>query len=164
MDVRINPVSDFVDGYINNPNNQGFAAKNPLQALELVEKLTSDSPALFILKDFNKFLQDISISRKLRNLMRTFKKQPKSIIILASEVDIPPELADLITVVEFSLPNAIEIRNELIRLFDTLKQPFEEDSLDLLVRSCQELSNGPRPSAASPPSHGPSSHVRNLVN
>lgn len=131
---------DFVDGYINNPNNQGFAAKNPLQALELVEKLTSDSPALFILKDFNKFLQDISISRKLRNLMRTFKKQPKSIIILASEVDIPPELADLITVVEFSLPNAIEIRNELIRLFDTLKQPFEEDSLDLLVRSCQGLS------------------------
>ena len=87
-----------------------------------------------------KFLQDISISRKLRNLMRTFKKQPKSIIILASEVDIPPELADLITVVEFSLPNAIEIRNELIRLFDTLKQPFEEDSLDLLVRSCQGLS------------------------
>ena len=85
-------------------------------------------------------MQDISISRKLRNLMRTFKKQPKSIIILASEVDIPPELADLITVVEFSLPNAIEIRNELIRLFDTLKQPFEEDSLDLLVRSCQGLS------------------------
>ena len=32
---------DFVDGYINNPNNKGFAAKNPLQALELVEKLVS---------------------------------------------------------------------------------------------------------------------------
>ena len=27
---------DFVDGYINNPNNEGFAKRNPLQALELI--------------------------------------------------------------------------------------------------------------------------------
>ena len=58
---------DFVEGYKTNPNNPRFAAKNPLQALELVEKLTADTPAIFILKDFNKFLNDISISRKLRN-------------------------------------------------------------------------------------------------
>ena len=51
---------DFVDGYINNPNNKGFAAKNPLQALELVEKLTGDTPALFILKDFDKIWQNLT--------------------------------------------------------------------------------------------------------
>ena len=45
---------DFVDRYINNPNNKGFAAKNPLQALELVEKLTGDTCS-FYLKDFDKF-------------------------------------------------------------------------------------------------------------
>ena len=43
---------DFVDGYVGNPNDNGFASRNPLQALELVEKLTSDNPAIFILKDF----------------------------------------------------------------------------------------------------------------
>ena len=69
---------DFVDGYINNPNNKGFAAKNPLQALELVEKLTGDTPALFILKDFDKFLTDISVARKLKNLIRILKTQPQT--------------------------------------------------------------------------------------
>ena len=43
---------DFVDGYTNNPNNEGFAKRNPLQALELVERLTAETPALFLLKDF----------------------------------------------------------------------------------------------------------------
>ena len=94
---------DFVDGYINNPNNKGFAAKNPLQALELVEKLTGDTPALFILKDFDKFLTDVSVSRKLKNLIRILKTQPKTLVILATEVNIPVELYDLITFVEFKL-------------------------------------------------------------
>ena len=47
---------DFVDGYTNNPNNEGFAKRNPLQALELVERLTAETPAIFLLKDFNRFL------------------------------------------------------------------------------------------------------------
>jgi hypothetical protein len=76
---------DFVEGYKTNLNNPRFAAKNPLQALELIEKLTSTTPAVFILKDFNKFLSDISIYRKLRNLVGILKTQPKSLIILATE-------------------------------------------------------------------------------
>lgn len=46
---------DFVDGYSNNPNNQGFAKRNPLQALELVERLNAETPALFLLKDLIDF-------------------------------------------------------------------------------------------------------------
>lgn len=131
---------DFVEGYVNNPNNKGFASKNPLQALELVEKLTSDTPALFILKDFDKFLTDISVSRKLKNLIRVLKIQPKTIIILATEVNIPVELNDLITFVEFKLPTEMEIRIELKRLFTSLGQKVDEDFLEILVRSCQGLS------------------------
>jgi len=131
---------DFVEGYVNNPNNKGFAAKNPLQALELVEKLTGDTPALFILKDFDKFLNDISVSRKLKNLVRVLKTQPKTLVILATEVNIPSELYDLITVVEFKLPTEVEIRNELVRLFNSLGQKVSADFLEILVRSCQGLS------------------------
>ena len=43
---------DFIDGYTNNPNNQGFAKRNPLQALELVERLNPETPALFFTKRF----------------------------------------------------------------------------------------------------------------
>ena len=88
---------DFVDGYTNNPNNQGFGKRNPLQALELVERLNSETPAIFLLKDFNRFLNDLAISRKLRNLSRILKLQPKTIIIIGSELTIPRELQDLIT-------------------------------------------------------------------
>ena len=31
---------DFVDGYQGNPNDVGFAARNPLEALDLIDKLT----------------------------------------------------------------------------------------------------------------------------
>ena len=64
---------DFVDGYTNNPNNEGFAKRNPLQALELVERLNAETPALFLLKDFNRFLTDLSVCRKLKNISRILK-------------------------------------------------------------------------------------------
>ena len=47
---------DFIDGYLNNPNNEGFGKRNPIQALELIEKLPSETPAIFLLKDFHLFL------------------------------------------------------------------------------------------------------------
>ena len=84
------------------------------------------------MKDFNKFLSDISISRKLRNLIRILKTQPKTLVILATEVTIPTELFDLITCVEFTLPTVVEIRNELKRLFNSLNQPIDNDFLETL--------------------------------
>ena len=36
---------DFISGYSGNPNDNGFAMRNPLQALELVDKLTANTPA-----------------------------------------------------------------------------------------------------------------------
>jgi SpoVK/Ycf46/Vps4 family AAA+-type ATPase len=131
---------DFVDGYTNNPNNEGFAKRNPLQALELVERLTSETPALFLLKDFNRFLTDISISRKLKNVSRILKLQPKTIIIIASELEIPKELQDLITVLQFHLPIENEITQELDRLINSLNIKIDPNLFESLTRACQGLS------------------------
>ena len=131
---------DFVDGYTNNPNNEGFAKRNPLQALELVERLSSETPALFILKDFNRFLTDLSISRKLRNISRILKLQPKTIIIIGSELNIPAELQDLITVLQFQLPSESEINQELERLINSLNIKLEPQLFESLSRACQGLS------------------------
>jgi len=131
---------DFVDGYTNNPNNNNFAKRNPLQALELIEKLTSDTPALFILKDFQKFLTDISVSRKLKNLIRLLKLQPKTIIVIGSEINIPIELRDFITVLKFELPTPNEIEEELIRLFTSLNIKIDNLLIENLIRACQGLS------------------------
>ena len=131
---------DFIDGYTNNPNNQGFAKRNPLQALELVERLNSETPALFLLKDFNRFLTDLSISRKLRNISRILKLQPKTIIIIGSDLIIPTELQELITILQFQLPSKNEINQELIRLINSLNIEIEAELFENLARACQGLS------------------------
>ena len=131
---------DFVDGYTNNPNNEGFAKRNPLQALELVERLTAETPAIFLLKDFNRFLTDISISRKLKNVGRLLKLQPKTIIIIGSEFNIPNELQDLVTVIQFQLPVKVEISQELTRLIESLNINVDSDLFESLTQACQGLS------------------------
>jgi SpoVK/Ycf46/Vps4 family AAA+-type ATPase len=131
---------DFVDGYTNNPNNEGFAKRNPLQALELVERLTAETPAIFLLKDFNRFLTDISISRKLKNIGRLLKLQPKTIIIIGSEFNIPNELQDLVTIIQFQLPVEAEISQELTRLIKSLNIEVESDLFESLTQACQGLS------------------------
>jgi SpoVK/Ycf46/Vps4 family AAA+-type ATPase len=129
-----------VDGYTNNPNNEGFAKRNPLQALELVERLNAETPALFILKDFNRFLTDLSISRKLRNISRILKLQPKTIIIIGSDLTIPKELQDLLTVLQFQLPLENEINQELDRLVTSLNIKIDPQLFENLTRACQGLS------------------------
>lgn len=131
---------DFIDGYTNNPNNQGFAKRNPLQALELVERLNIETPALFLLKDFNRFLTDLSISRKLRNISRILKLQPKTILIIGSELTIPKELRELITVIKFELPLEEEIIQELKRLINSLNIKVDSELFGILTRACQGLS------------------------
>lgn len=131
---------DFVDGYTNNPNNEGFAKKNPLQALELIERLNAETPALFLLKDFNRFLSDLSISRKLRNISRILKLQPKTIIIIGSDLTIPKELQDLITILQFKLPLEDEISQELNYLINSLNLYIKPELFENLTHACQGLS------------------------
>ena len=46
---------------------------------------------------------------KLKNISRVLKLQPKTIIIIGSELNIPKELSDLITILQFQLPVESEI-------------------------------------------------------
>lgn len=131
---------DFVDGYQGNPNDAGFGRRNPLQALEFVEKLPITAAAIFVLRDFHRFLEDVAISRKLRNLARLLKSQPKNIVLISAQVSIPEELSEAITVLEFPLPTAPEIKAEVERLLVVTSQNLDGRALDELVRSCQGLS------------------------
>ncbi len=131
---------DFVDGYQGNPNDVGFGRRNPLQALELVEKLPATVPAVFILRDFHRFLEDVSVARKLKNLARALKSQPKNVVILSPQMAIPDDLGEVLTVLEFPLPNKTEIKAELERLLVATNQTLESRVLDEFIRSCQGLS------------------------
>ena len=131
---------DFVDGYQGNPNDTGFAARNPLEALDLIEKLTPETASLFVLKDYDNFLKDFSVVRKLKNLSRSLKTQPKNIIIVSSEINIPDSLKEFITLIEFPLPNYEEILEELNRLLSSLQQDIPKETIDNIATACQGLS------------------------
>lgn len=131
---------DFVDGYQGNPNDLGFGKRNPLQALELVEKVPSTAPAIFILRDFHRFLEDVAVARKLRNLARLLKSQPKNLVLLSPQLTIPEDLSEVLTVLEFPLPGAADIQAEVERLLLATGQRLDGRILDDLVRSCQGLS------------------------
>ncbi len=131
---------DFVEGYQGSPNDAGFGKRNPLQALEFIEKLPASAAGIFVLRDFHRFLEDVGVSRKLRNLARLLKSQPKNIVIIAPQLSIPEELTDVLTVLEFPLPTPSEIQTEIERLAQATGQTLEPRTLDDLVRSCQGLS------------------------
>nr|YP_011007580.1 hypothetical protein V2497_pgp080 [Syringoderma abyssicola]WAM65009.1 hypothetical protein [Syringoderma abyssicola] len=133
---------DFIDGYKLNPIQKGFAKRNPLKALEVIEALNSRTPSIFILKDFKRFLKDLTISRKLRNIIQALKTQPKTIIIVDSEIEIPNELKDHMTIIKFDLPTAKEIKEEILRLVLKvgLRGRLPPKSLEKIVQACQGLS------------------------
>ena len=131
---------DFVDGYQGNPNDTGFAARNPLEALDLVDKLTPETASLFVLKDYDNFLKDFSVIRKLKNLSRSLKTQPKNIIIVSSEINIPDSLKEFVTLLEFPLPSYSEILEELNRLTSSLQQDIKPEVVNELTIACQGLS------------------------
>jgi len=131
---------DFVEGYQDNPNNENIGKRNPLQALEFVEKLPDQVSGIFILRDFHRFLEDVSIARKLRNLARRLKSQPKNVVILSPQLQIPTDLAEVLTVVDFPLPTNPEIKTEIQRLLATTGQSLNPKLLDDLARAAQGLS------------------------
>nr|YP_010330105.1 hypothetical protein MW505_pgp176 [Porphyridium aerugineum]UNJ17821.1 hypothetical protein [Porphyridium aerugineum] len=129
---------DFIRGYYNNPNDKGVGIRNPLKALEFAEDQCNNSPAIFILKDFDNFLSDISITRKIKNISYQFKL--RYIIITASSVKIPTGLEESITIINFPLPSEDEIRGELINLINLTNKNLSTELIDKIVSSCQGLS------------------------
>jgi SpoVK/Ycf46/Vps4 family AAA+-type ATPase len=139
-------VWDFVEGYQSNPTDIGQGKRNPLQALEFVDKIPKG--AVFILRDFDRFLDDVAIARKLKNLARKLKSESQNIIVLASQINIPDSLSEFFAILEFPLPNPDELRTEIEQIITSLNSPnnlqsvpqMDKSAVNDLVRAGQGLS------------------------
>jgi SpoVK/Ycf46/Vps4 family AAA+-type ATPase len=87
------------------------------------------------LKDYHPFLkkefQDSTlITRKIRNLVTKFKAQGKVLVILSPTVEVPLELDKEMTVIEYKLPEAKDLRIVLKSVCAAVGAPYpKEDTL-----------------------------------
>jgi SpoVK/Ycf46/Vps4 family AAA+-type ATPase len=90
-----------------------------LQALDCVlQGARSSTPTLVILKDFDPYLDDPVVVRKLRDVATALKRSYNTLIIVSPVLKVPPHLEKDITVVDYNLPDLEElsaILNELVQ-------------------------------------------------
>ncbi len=94
-------------------------ARDPITALEAVDKMDQSSSALFILKDFHDAWNNPQIKRKLRNVAQRLKYSKKNLIITTCSSKIPEEIKDDAVVLEFPMPANTDLDQVLSRLTQT---------------------------------------------
>nr|SCW22914.1 Hypothetical protein ycf46 [Nemalion sp. H.1444] len=145
-DISLNDLSqvvytwDFVQGYADGSHITRDAQKNPSQALEFIEIFNRDADAIFFLKDFNLFISDMTILRKMRNLSSKLDLSNQMIIISGTDLELPVELSHITHTLVMPLPTKYEILLELKRLLFLLNKNLNNQSLNSIAGILQGLS------------------------
>jgi AAA+ superfamily predicted ATPase len=95
------------------------AARDPLNALDQIDKYETNTGTVFLLKDFHDLWNNPQIKRKLRSLAQRLKYSKKSIIITTHSTKIPEEFKDEVVLINFPLPSDAQLEAVLERLTET---------------------------------------------
>ena len=131
---------DFIEGLQGLPNRRGYGARNPLEALDGLQGLPEDQPAILVLHDFHRYCEDPSVSRKLRNLSQSLRLRPLTLVITAPDWKVPQELEESITLLDLPLPEQDEIRSLLLGIAQAGRQSLDPELLEELTHCCSGLS------------------------
>jgi hypothetical protein len=120
-----------------------YNSQQPAQALATISTIRGD--ALFLLKDFHKYLDQDVIVRKLRDLTAQFRRARRSIVISSPVVNVPIELEK--DVVRFSLglptqPELSQVVNMTLRDLmgkHQIKDDLPSDQMPVLLNSLRGL-------------------------
>lgn len=111
----------ITQGMVLNPAHRDSATRDPLAALDFV--MDSRDQALFVLKDYHAFINDVTVTRRLRDLTTALKTSYKTLIILAPVLKLPSELEKEVTVVDYGLPD----RDDLDLLLENIVQSVKDN-------------------------------------
>lgn len=109
--------------------------KDPLRALEFIGKYEDD--AIFVLRDFHPYLQDPTVTRRLRDLSFEFRegtKYRRTVVLLSGILKVPNEIEKNLAVVDYDLPDREEIDTIVSKILTSLPQ-----QVDLEVRRNPEM-------------------------
>lgn len=114
-----------------------------LEALAQVHEAPERS--VFLLRDFHPYMKDYRVVRLLRDLSIRLRSRNQTLILTGPVLNLPSELEKDITVIDFPLPNEIEIEAVLDQAITAVAgNPSVNTELDplsreLLVKSAQGL-------------------------
>ena len=134
---------DLVRGWEDNASGKGSV----MAALDRIGKTAVEEYTIFLLRDLHPVLKypytekNAPVVRELRNLTRELKRSKKTIILTSHALELPEELKEEVTVIDFPLPNVQEI-DSLISHVVEKPQQLQVSGLarEQLVKACQGLS------------------------
>lgn len=135
---------DIVRGWEDNGSDKGSI----MGALGRIAKTAAQEQetTIFVLKDLHFILKNphsdrnAPVVRELKNLSRILKRSRQTIILTSHTLEIPPELSEEVTVIDFPLPNAVEIDYLLSQLVKPEKLKVSGLAREQLIKACQGLS------------------------
>ena len=130
---------DFIGGLDAPSDRVGTADRNPLAALDALSTMAAGRGAILLLLDFHRFLEDVAVNRRLRNLARELRRQPHTVVISAPNLGLPTELETTVSVLELPLPSGAEIRALLEGIANAAGQPLPPEASETLSRCCTGL-------------------------
>jgi len=134
---------DIVRGWEDNGSGKGSV----MAALDRIGKTAVEEYTIFVLRDLHPILRapytekNAPVVRELRNLTRELKRSKKTIILTSHALELPEELKEDITVIDFPLPNIQEINHLISHVVENSEQ-LQVNGLakEQLVKACQGLS------------------------
>uniref|UniRef100_B8HWI6 Uncharacterized AAA domain-containing protein ycf46 n=1 Tax=Cyanothece sp. (strain PCC 7425 / ATCC 29141) TaxID=395961 RepID=B8HWI6_CYAP4 len=133
---------DIVRGWSDNGSDKGAL----MPALSRIAKVDAQEGILFVLRDLHPILKNpgsdknAPVIRELRNLVRELKRSRKTLILLSPTLELPTELTEDVTVIDFPLPNSQEIDHLISQLVVPEKLKLQGLAREQLVKACQGLS------------------------
>ncbi len=115
----------------------------PLRALDFA--MEHKEAALFVLRDFDPFLEDPTVERKLRDVARSFRASYKTLIIISPVLTIPSHLEKDITVIDYPLPGQEELGALLQGIVEqvagnpNIRIDLDDEGRELLVKAALGL-------------------------
>lgn len=85
-----------------------YDSQAPLKALQNIGSLTAT--ALYLLKDFHRYLEDAVLVRKVRDLCLAFSRDGRTLIISGPSITVPSELERVGVTFRLELPGEAELR------------------------------------------------------
>ena len=133
---------DIVRGWSDNNKDKGSL----MGALNRIRTSKEEDATLFILRDLHSVLKNpetdknAPIIREIKNLTRELKTSRKTILLLSHRLEIPPELSEEMTVLDFPLPTFQEIDYLVSQLVTPEKLKLEGLAKEQFLKACQGLS------------------------